>query len=254
MILIRFRHAETIETGIVHDGKVYLAEAGASGTYVHGRVVADLDSVDLLAPCQPSKVIAVGLNYQDPAQEGQSSLPRDPIISLKPPSAVIGPGDQIAIPRSSTRVDFEGELAVVIGRTTKDVEAADAASYILGYTCGNDVTARDVQRREGQWAKAKGFDTFCPLGPWIVTDVDPFPRSLVVRVNGAIRQSSSTEMMHFRPYELVSYVSKVMTLVPGDVILTGTPPGFGPIVSGDIVEVEIDGIGTLRNPVIQAQN
>jgi 2-keto-4-pentenoate hydratase/2-oxohepta-3-ene-1,7-dioic acid hydratase in catechol pathway len=183
-----------------------------------------------------------------------SALPDEAILSFKPPSSVIATEESILLPTTSTRTDYEGELAVVVGTTAKNVETADANRFILGYTCANDVTARDVQRREGQWAKAKGYDTFCPLGPWIVTDIDPADLALVVRVNGGVRQSTSTSLMFFRPDQLLSYISKVMTLNPGDVILTGTPPGVGQLSPGDVVEVEIEGVGVLRNPVARSSD
>jgi 2-keto-4-pentenoate hydratase/2-oxohepta-3-ene-1,7-dioic acid hydratase in catechol pathway len=249
MIIARFLAGDESGYCIVVGGQIYRAKIGEDGTYSSDSLLGPLASVRLLAPCRPTKVIAVGLNYRDPNQEGQSSLPNEPIISIKPPSAVIGTDAAIIMPPSSNRVDFEGELAVVNGRRAKNVSVEAAADYVLGYTCGNDVTARDIQRREGQWAKAKGFDTFCPLGPWIATGIDPVGGALIARVNGLVRQSITTDLLHFRPHDLVSYVSKIMTLMPGDVILTGTPPGFGPLAAGDVVEIEIDGIGTLRNRV-----
>ncbi len=252
MIVLRFRKDGRDQTGVLESGQVYAASIDEEGIVRCGAIVGQLGEVVLLPPSLPTKVIAVGLNYEDPSQEGQSSLPQEPIISIKPPSSVVGTGSSIVLPTSSARVDYEGELAVVVGRTAKNVEVHDAARYILGYTCANDVTARDVQRREGQWARAKGYDTFCPIGPWIVSNIDLAASDLTVRVNGTVHQATSTKYLHFGPDQLVSYVSKIMTLVPGDVILTGTPPGFGPLTHGDVVEVELTGIGVLRNPVTRS--
>lgn len=254
MIILRFRRGGIDQPGIVDAGQIYSVTIDEAGLIQAGAPVGPIGDVTILPPTVPSKIIAVGLNYGDPSQEGLSALPDEAILSFKPPSSVIATEESILLPTTSTRTDYEGELAVVVGRTAKNVEAADASRFILGYTCGNDVTARDVQRREGQWAKAKGYDTFCPLGPWIVTDVDPADVALVVRVNGGVRQSTSTSLMFFRPDQLLSYISKVMTLYPGDVILTGTPPGVGQLSPGDVVEVEIEGIGVLRNPVARSSD
>jgi 2-keto-4-pentenoate hydratase/2-oxohepta-3-ene-1,7-dioic acid hydratase in catechol pathway len=178
--------------------------------------------------------------------------PAEPLLFLKPNTAVVGPGDAIVRPPQSTRTDFEGELAVVIGRIAKNVPAASALDYVFGYTLGNDVTARDLQKSDGQWTRAKGFDTFCPLGPAIETDFDAAAATLQTRVNGEIKQSAPlTDMIHSVP-DIIAYASAVFTLLPGDVILTGTPAGIGPVVAGDVVEVEISGLGVLRNPVRDA--
>jgi 2-keto-4-pentenoate hydratase/2-oxohepta-3-ene-1,7-dioic acid hydratase in catechol pathway len=210
-----------------------------------------LADVHLLAPMLPSKVVCVGRNYADHAREMGGEPPAEPVIFLKPSTAVCGPGDPIVRPTGiSERVDFEGELAVVIGRLCRDVPAERVAEVVFGYTCANDVTARDLQKRDGQWARAKGFDTFCPLGPWIETDVDPADLALTTRLNGEVRQSSRTSLLLHDVRALVEYVSQVMTLLPGDVLLTGTPAGIGPMGKGDEVSVTIEGIGTLRNPVV----
>jgi 2-keto-4-pentenoate hydratase/2-oxohepta-3-ene-1,7-dioic acid hydratase in catechol pathway len=211
---------------------------------------APLADCRLLAPTLPSKVVAVGLNYRDHAEEMGQPIPSEPLVFLKPGTAVIGPGEAIRKPPACERLDYEGELAVVVGGLVRRADRAAAERAILGYTCGNDVTARDLQARDGQWTRAKGFDTFCPLGPWIVTDLDPADLALEVRVNGEVRQRSSTRNLIFDPPELVAFVSQVMTLLPGDVILTGTPAGVGPMEPGDTVEVEIAGIGVLSNPVV----
>jgi 2-keto-4-pentenoate hydratase/2-oxohepta-3-ene-1,7-dioic acid hydratase in catechol pathway len=173
-------------------------------------------------------------------------LPEDPIIFIKPPSAAIGPGGEIIYPSSSKHVDYEGELAVVIGKRAKNISSSFASDYILGYTCFNDVTARDLQQKDGQWTRAKSFDTFAPLGPWIA-DIDPSELDIRTRVNGIFKQDSNTSDLIFSVPRLVEFISQIMTLEPGDVIATGTPPGVGPLKSGDVVEIEIEGIGVLRN-------
>ena len=213
-----------------------------------------LDEVRLLAPVLPSKVIAVGKNYADHAREMGGELPPEPILFLKPSTAISGPGDPIRYPVGQTqRVDYEGELAVIIGRLCREVPASQAADVIFGYTCANDVTARDLQERDGQWTRAKGFDTFCPLGPWIETDVDPADLELVTSVNGEVRQRARTSQLLHSVAELVAYASNVMTLLPGDVLLTGAPAGDGGAVlkRGDVVSVSIEQIGTLTNRVEQ---
>jgi 2-keto-4-pentenoate hydratase/2-oxohepta-3-ene-1,7-dioic acid hydratase in catechol pathway len=209
--------------------------------------------VRLLAPVLPSKVVAIGKNYAAHAREMGGAAPDEPVIFLKPSTSVAGPVDAIVRPtRLSKRVDFEGELAVVIGRLCRDVPQERAAESIFGYTCANDVTARDLQARDGQWARAKGFDTFCPLGPWIETELDPADLELVTTVNAEVRQQSRTSLLLHGVAELVSYVSAVMTLLPGDVLLTGTPDGVGPLEPGDQVSVKIEGIGTLSNRVVDS--
>jgi 2-keto-4-pentenoate hydratase/2-oxohepta-3-ene-1,7-dioic acid hydratase in catechol pathway len=201
-------------------------------------------------PCAPTKIVGVGLNYRAHALEMGKPLPSEPLLFLKPPSAVIGSGAPIVRPRGYRRVDYEGELAVVIGRRARGVSAAAALDHVAGYTCALDITVRDLQERDVQYTRAKGFDTFCPLGPVLARGLDPSRLRLCTRLNGELRQDSSTEDMIFTVPELIAFISGVMTLVPGDVISTGTPPGVGPIVPGDWVEVEIEGIGVLRNPVV----
>lgn len=210
----------------------------------------ELDEVQLLAPILPGKVIGIGLNYADHSAEMGEEPPAEPVVFLKPSTSVCGPDDPILRPaRLSDRVDYEGELAVVIGRLCRGVPASRAAEVIFGYTCANDVTARDLQVRDIQWTRAKGFDTFCPLGPWIETEVDAADLALITRVNGEVRQDSRTSLLLHDIPALIAHVSQVMTLLPGDVLLTGTPAGVGPIVSGDQVSITIEGIGTLRSPV-----
>jgi len=208
-----------------------------------------ISEVRLLAPCVPSKIVALGVNYKSHGDEMQSELPAEPLIFLKPPTSVIGPEDKIVYPAMSQRVDYEGELGIVIKSLTRHVSREEAKDHILGYTCLNDVTARDLQSIDKQWTRAKGFDTFCPIGPCIETEIDPADLSLGTYLNGEVKQITRTSQMIFGVYETVSFISRVMTLLPGDVIATGTTSGIGPMKPGDTVEVKIEGIGTLRNYV-----
>lgn len=209
-----------------------------------------LREVQLLPVVWPTKVVCVGLNYRSHAEEMGMELPEEPLLFLKPSSAIIGSGEPIVLPEGHGRVDHEAELAIVIGQSGRHIPVQDAHLHIFGYTCANDVTDRDIQKRDRLYARAKGFDTFCPVGPWIETEV-PDPRNLTVRtlVNGELRQDGHTRDMIFGPAELVAFVSRVMTLHPGDIILTGTPPGVGPLAAGDTVSVEIENVGLLMNPV-----
>jgi 2-keto-4-pentenoate hydratase/2-oxohepta-3-ene-1,7-dioic acid hydratase in catechol pathway len=209
-----------------------------------------LPDVRLVAPILPSKVVALGRNYADHAKELGNDVPETPLIFLKPSTSVIGSGDPIRLPPSSAEVHFEGELAVVIGRPARNVTRAEALEHVLAYTVANDVTARDQQRSDVQFTRAKGYDSFCPLGPWMVTGLDPADLRLTTRVNGEVKQDGRTSQMIFDLARQIEFVSGVMTLLPGDVLLTGTPAGVGPIVAGDTVSVEIEGIGTLTNPVV----
>lgn len=197
----------------------------------------------------PTKIIAIGLNYLDHAKELKMDIPDHPLIFMKPSTTVIGNGDAIICPRQTKELNYEGELAIVIKEKAKNVSKNEARDFIAGYTCANDVTARDLQRIDGQWTRAKSFDTFCPLGPRAVSDIDPKHLSIITRVNGVVKQNSNTKNMIFDVFKLVSFISEIMTLLPEDVIITGTPPGVGTIVVGDVVEVEIEGIGVLRNTV-----
>ena len=209
-----------------------------------------LDEVRLLAPVIPrSKVVCVGKNYADHAAEMGSEVPKEPVIFLKPNTSVIGPDDLIQWPRMSERVDFEGELAVVISRISKDVPREKVSDVIFGYTIANDVTARDLQKIDGQWSRAKGFDTFCPLGPWIETEFEPGSQQIKTTLDGEIKQSDVLTSMTFKIPEIVEFISSVMTLLPGDVILTGTPAGIGPMPPGAEVVITIEGIGSLSNKV-----
>jgi len=205
--------------------------------------------VRLLAPMLPSKIIAVGRNYAAHAAEMGNEVPPEPMIFLKPSTAVIGPGDRIELPPQSDQVEYEAELAIVIGRLCREVPSNRVDEVIFGYTCANDVSARDLQKTDGQWGRAKGFDTFCPLGPWITTGIDASDLAIQCRVNGELRQDSRTSLMVHGITELVTWISNVMTLLPGDVIITGTPAGVGPLNDGDRVNVSIEGIGTLTNRV-----
>lgn len=212
--------------------------------------VYTLEDVRLLPPCIPSKIVCLGLNYRSHAEETQQAVPRVPLIFLKPSTAVIGPDDKIILPRLSRRVDYECELGVVIGRRAKDVPEDKAKEYIIGYTCFNDVSERHNQADDGQWTRAKGYDTFAPVGPVIETAVDPDDLKIETRLNGERRQSARTSDLIFRIPRLINFISSVMTLLPGDVIATGTPSGIGRLSPGDVVEVSIEKIGTLRNFVV----
>jgi 2-keto-4-pentenoate hydratase/2-oxohepta-3-ene-1,7-dioic acid hydratase in catechol pathway len=253
------RIARFSRPGVTGQGAVAFAvvegdDLAVLDTHPFGQLVFTGDRVPLaesrlLAPIIPTKIVAIGKNYADPAREMGDEPPAEPVVFLKPSTSVIGPGDRILRPAGVDRVDFEGELAVVIGRLTKAVPAASALDHVLGYTCANDVTARDQQRTDGQWARAKGYDSFCPLGPWIETDVDPGALQLTTKVNGDVRQHAGTSSMLHGVADLIAYTSAVMTLLPGDVLITGTPAGIGPLDDGDEVSVTIAGIGTLTNTV-----
>jgi len=209
-----------------------------------------LSEIKIVAPVIPrSKVVAIGRNYAEHAKELGNETPAEPMMFLKPNTSVVGPGDAIMLPPQSELVSFEGELAVVIGSIAKNVAEADAASVIFGYTIANDVTARDLQKKDGQWSRAKGFDTFCPLGPVIETEFAVAAQSIRTTVNGGLKQDGTLDQMVHSVASLIAYASSVFTLLPGDLILTGTPAGVGPIVHGDTVEITIEGIGTLSNPV-----
>ena len=249
MRLVRFRTGDRIATGLLEDQYV----RPLRGTFFQDPVPTGeeipLADVRLLAPVIPSKVVAVGKNYVEHAAEMGGEVPEEPIIFLKPSTSIIGPGDPIPYPPVATRVDHEAELALVVGRLARRVSADKAASVILGFTCGNDVTARDLQQRDGQWTRAKSFDGFCPLGPWIETELDADDVEVRCTVNGEVRQSARTSQLAFGPSVLIEFISRVMTLLPGDVILTGTPAGVGPLQPGDRVEVEVEGLGVLQNEV-----
>lgn len=254
MKIARFSHNSAITYGIV-DGPELVVLAG-DPMYVGYDTTGErvpLGEVTLLAPAIPrSKIIAVGRNYRAHAEEFGNEAPEEPLLFLKPNTSVIGPDDAIVRPPQSQRTDFEGELAAVIGKVTKNVPADRALDHVFGYTIGNDVTARDLQRTDGQWSRAKGFDTFCPLGPIIETEFDPTVGELQVRLNGETKQKAPLSDMVHSVADIIAFASAAFTLLPGDVILTGTPAGVGPFVSGDVVEVEISGLGILRNPARDA--
>ncbi|HHV57393.1 MAG TPA: fumarylacetoacetate hydrolase family protein [Firmicutes bacterium] len=250
MRLVRFLAEGKVSYGILAGEKVRLlaGDPFQGETGVREEEVP-LAAVRLLAPCVPSKIVAVGLNYADHAAETGQPLPEQPMLFLKPPTAVVGPEEPVLYPAGVGRVDYEAELAVVIRDRTKAASPEEAAAHILGYTCLNDVTARDLQVRDVQWTRSKSYDTFAPLGPWIETELDPGDLAIKLTVNGVLKQNSSTRFMIFKVPQLVSFISQVMTLVPGDVIATGTPPGIGPVKPGDVMTVTIAGIGSLTNPV-----
>ena len=236
--------------GVVDGDKIY--DLKMFKTMGRESSATSIEDVTLLSPVQPTKIVAIGLNYKAHAAEFDKALPEEPMIFMKPSTSVIGPGGEIVYPsHMSRRVDYEGELALVVGRTAKGVAVADAADYILGYTCFNDVTARDLQGKDGQFTRAKGFDTFSPIGPWVETEMDTANAKIETFLNGEKRQGSSTADMIFNVHELLSFVSNVMTLLPGDVIATGTPSGVGKMKPGDEVEVRIEGIGSLVNKVVE---
>lgn len=235
--------------GWIEGQKVGAVKGDPFGEHTRGAKVAELSEVTLLAPCRPTKVITVTTNFPGRATEQGRPVPAVPQIFLKPPSAVIGPERAIILPPQSQQVEHEAELAVVIGRRARWVAPEDALACVLGYTCANDVTARDLVQADGQLTRAKAFDTFCPLGPWIVTGLDPADLVIFCSVSGQVRQMTSTREMAFSIPQLVAFISSVMTLEPGDVILSGTPAGVGPLVDRDRVEIEIEGIGRLANPV-----
>ncbi len=251
MRIVRYSYQNEIGYGIVEKEEIRQIQGDVFGEFQTGSRVAALDEVILLAPCMPGKIAAVGLNYRDHADEVGAKIPETPILFLKPSTAVIGPSEKILYPEMSSQVDYEGELGVVIGKVSRKISVESARSHILGYVCFNDVTARDLQKKDKQWTRAKGFDTFAPTGPWITTDLNPQCLTIETFLNGELRQSSNTENLIFNCYELVSFISQVMTLIPGDIIATGTPSGIGPMKVGDRVEVVIEGIGTLINSVAE---
>jgi 2-keto-4-pentenoate hydratase/2-oxohepta-3-ene-1,7-dioic acid hydratase in catechol pathway len=251
MKLVRFAHGEKAEYGILYEDAVMSIEDSPFDVIKETNQHFRLHDLKLLPPCLPSKVVALGVNYRSHSDEMDHSIPAEPLIFIKPSTSVIGPEAKIVYPASSERVDYEGELGVVIKSVTRHVSKEEARDCILGYTCVNDVTARDLQAKDKQWTRAKSFDTFCPIGPCIETEIDPFNLLLETWLNGEIRQQARTSQLIYPVFELVSFISHVMTLLPGDVIATGTPGGIGPMQPGDTVEVKIEGIGTLRNYVVK---
>jgi 2-keto-4-pentenoate hydratase/2-oxohepta-3-ene-1,7-dioic acid hydratase in catechol pathway len=250
MRIVRFQHKNNPACfGWILENKVGGIEGDIFGDYRRKEADTPLDQVKLLAPVQPSKIICIGRNYVEHAREHEAEVPKVPLMFLKPPSSVINPEEAILLPPQSQQVEHEAELVVVIGKRGANIIPEDARKHIFGYTIGNDVTARDLQKSDGQWTRAKGFDTFCPLGPWIDTDFDPSDAIITCKVNGQPRQMGSTRDMVFNVNVLVAFISSVMTLEAGDIIFTGTPAGVGPLNDGDNVTVEIEGLGMLRNIV-----
>jgi 2-keto-4-pentenoate hydratase/2-oxohepta-3-ene-1,7-dioic acid hydratase in catechol pathway len=251
MRLIRYQaKKEPAQYGWVSNDKVGRIDGSPFGEFQRLEATLPIESVQLHAPIQPGKIICVGRNYSEHIKEQKAETPETPLLFLKPPSAVIGPSQTIILPPQSEQVDHEAELVVVIGKRGRWIQPPDAFSYIYGYTIGNDVTARDLQRRDGQWTRSKGFDTFCPLGPWVETEFDPTDAMITCHVNGELRQMASTHDMIFHVDQIIAFASSIMTLEPGDVLMTGTPAGISPLHPGDVVEVTIEGLGKLHNPVV----
>lgn len=256
MRYVRYLHSELEFWGILLSDE--LIQPMTAAPYAKGVPLGQpvpLGAVRLLPPCQPGKIVAVGKNYQDHIDEFKGQRPANPIIFLIPDTALIGPDEPIILPEPdlSDEVDFEGELALIIGKTASRIKARDYREYVLGYTCSNDVTCRDIQRQDGQWARAKGFDSFLPVGPLLTDEVEPESLIIRTRLNGSIRQESSTDQLIWPVGELLEFITRGMTLRPGDLVLTGTPAGVGRLSGGDTVAVSIEGIGVLQNPVRAAQ-
>jgi 2-keto-4-pentenoate hydratase/2-oxohepta-3-ene-1,7-dioic acid hydratase in catechol pathway len=252
MKILRFMDSGTPCYGILENGTVYRASGDPHRGLTRGDAVGPFDSVELLVPVTPRKIVAVGKNYSDHiaemAQSGDPSIPEEPVLFLKPPTGLLPHGGEIKmIP--GTRTDYEAELCMVIGKEAKRVSEADALDYVFGYTCGNDVSNRGFTGQSGQWTRGKGYDTFCPMGPVIETDLDPNHLRIQSRLNGEVRQNTTVDTMIFKPAFLISFISNVMTLLPGDVVMTGTPEGVGTMKPGDVIEIELERIGTLRNTV-----
>jgi 2-keto-4-pentenoate hydratase/2-oxohepta-3-ene-1,7-dioic acid hydratase in catechol pathway len=235
--------------GWLLDDKVGEISGNIYGRYRRQEATTPLSDVRLIQPCEPSKIVCVGRNYVEHAKELGNEVPKVPLIFMKPPSSIIANGETILLPPQSTKVEHEAELVVVVSKRGRHITAENAKKHILGYTIGNDVTARDLQNTDNQWTRAKGFDTFCPFGPWIDTDFDPSDSVVTCRVNGQMRQMASTRDMVFNVGVLIAYISSVMTLEPGDLIFTGTPAGVGELKDGDEVSVEIEGLGMIKNKV-----
>lgn len=250
MRIVRYKaNDEAPRYGWLHDDKIGEIDGDLFGAYQRMEAKTPLADVSLLAPSWPTKIVCVGRNYVEHAKEHGAEVPKIPLIFLKPPSAIINPGETIILPPQSKQVEHEAELVVVIGKRGRHIPVEEAKNYILGYTVGNDVTARDLQKSDGQWTRAKGFDTFCVFGPWIDTDFNIADALITCKVSGQPRQMASTRDMVFSVPTLAAFISSVMTLEPGDLIFTGTPAGVGPLEDGNEVVVEIEGLGVLKNPV-----
>ncbi len=254
MKIVRFAVDGTAEYGLLKDNSIQAIEGKPFGELNLTDCYYPRHKVKLLPPCEPTKIIAMGLNYHSHARELDMPLPNSPLTFLKPSSAVIGPGDNIVYPSASHRVDYEGELAVVIKKAAWRVKTEDALDYVFGYACFNDVTARDLQNSDAQWTRAKGFDTFAAIGPWIETELDPCDVPIETYLNGKLKQKGSTSDLIYSIQEIINFISNVMSLLPGDIIATGTPSGVGPMYPGDTVEVRIPQVGTLRNFVVANGN
>jgi 2-keto-4-pentenoate hydratase/2-oxohepta-3-ene-1,7-dioic acid hydratase in catechol pathway len=235
--------------GWILENKVGAIEGNIYGEYRRLEASLPLAEVKLVAPVEPSKIVCIGRNYAEHAKEHDVEVPKVPLIFLKPPSSIISPDEAIVLPPQSQQVEHEAELVVVIGKRGRNIITEEAQNYIFGYTVGNDVTARDLQRSDGQWTRAKGYDTFCSFGPWVDTEFDPSDAIITCRVSGQPRQMASTRDMVFNVSQIIAFISSVMTLEPGDLIFTGTPAGVGPLIDGDEVVIEIEGLGKLSNPV-----
>ncbi len=250
MKIVRYQtNDEAVKYGWILEDKVGEIQGNIFGEYRRREAKTPLMEVKLAAPCTPSKIICVGRNYVEHARELGNEVPKVPLIFMKPPSSIIANDEYIILPPQSSQVEHEAELVVVIGKRGRNITPEAAKEYIFGYTIGNDVTARDLQKTDGQWTRAKGFDTFCSFGPWIDTELDASDAVVTCRVNGQMRQMASTRDMVFNVSTLIAYISSVMTLEPGDIIFTGTPAGVGELKNGDVVDVEIEGLGKLSNPV-----
>jgi 2-keto-4-pentenoate hydratase/2-oxohepta-3-ene-1,7-dioic acid hydratase in catechol pathway len=249
MKIIRFSFDKKTSYGILNNKTIKVLHGNPYKSIQYTGSTHKLSDVKLLAPCVPSKIICLGLNYHSHAKELKSPIPQSPLLFLKPSTSVIGPEDKIIYPEMSQQVDYEGELGIVMKKKTSHVSPQQTLDYVLGYTCFNDVTARDLQNRDGQWTRCKGFDTFAPFGPCIETEVDPTNAPIETYLNGVLRQKGNTSDLIFPVKEIISFISRVMTLLPGDVIATGTPGGIGPMKPGDIIEIKITPIGVLKNYV-----
>lgn len=248
---IRFETGNGVRWGVFQEGRIAEISGNPACGYELTGSYYQPSAVRLLAPVEPSKIVCVGLNYREHVKESQSATkePDEPVLFLKPPSALIGPGERIVYPESAERVDYEAELGVVVGKECRNVAPVEAEDFIFGFTCVNDVTARDLQKKDVQWTRAKGFDTFCPVGPWVVDKIKYENLLVESYLNGELRQSSKTSMMIFPVPVLISFISKVMTLFPGDLISTGTPAGIAPMKVGDRIEIRVEGIGSLVNDI-----
>jgi 2-keto-4-pentenoate hydratase/2-oxohepta-3-ene-1,7-dioic acid hydratase in catechol pathway len=255
MKIVRFKRLKKVSYGILENNYILSCKGNpfsSMPSFVPDGSQFALSEVKLLPPCQPGKLVCLGLNYRKHAEEFKVPIPEVPLLFLKPSTAVIGPDDNIILPGLAERIDYECELAVVIGRQAKDVPETRYADYVLGYTCFNDVTDRVAQAKDGQWTRAKGYDTFAPVGPWIDTEASPFDLKIETRLNGEVKQSSRTSDLIFPVPRLVNFISSIMTLMPGDIIASGTPSGVGQLKNGDVVEIVIEKIGTLRNTALDS--